>query len=191
MPELVRDYNLHMGGVDLSDMRTYIFLNERRTVRWNKKVFFTLFGRLLLNSFILYQRNGDLPKLDRQKSMVKVVEGLIGGFREQRNRPGPKIKDAPNRLLNPEKHFKQTKLEKGKKKNCVVCTKLQDNIHVCTSYICGKCNVALCIGECWEKYHTKKVLYKTFFARYYPDNVFSYYYFEYSSNILMLKCQFL
>ena len=60
--------------------------------------------------------------------------------------------------LNPEKHFKQTKLEKGKKKNCVVCTKLQDNIRVCTSYICGECNVALCIGECWEKYNTKKVL---------------------------------
>ena len=59
------DYNLHMGGVDLSDMRTYIFLDERRTIRWNKKVFFTLFGRLLLNSFILYQDNGDLPKLDR------------------------------------------------------------------------------------------------------------------------------
>ena len=53
MPELLRDYNLHMGGVDLSDMRTYIFLDERRTIRWNKKVFFTLFGRLLLNSFIL------------------------------------------------------------------------------------------------------------------------------------------
>ena len=56
--------------------------------------------------------------------MVKVVEGLIGGFRGQCNRPGPKIKDAPNRLLNPEKHFKQTKLEKGKRKNCVVGTKL-------------------------------------------------------------------
>ena len=82
MPELVRDYNLHMGGVDLSDMRTYIFLDERRTIRWNKKVFLTLFGRLLLNSFILYQCNSDLPKLDRQKFMVKVVEGLIRGFRE-------------------------------------------------------------------------------------------------------------
>ena len=121
-------------------------------------MFFTLFGRLLLNSFILYQVNSDLPKLDRQKFMVKVVEGLIGGFREQCNIPGPKIKDAPNRLLNPEKHFKQTKLEKGKKKNCVVCTKLQDNICVRTLYIYEECYVALCIGECWEKYHTKKVL---------------------------------
>ena len=65
MPGLVRNYNLHMDGADLSDMRTYIFLDERRTIRWNKKVFFTLFGRLLLNSFILYQDNGDLPKLDR------------------------------------------------------------------------------------------------------------------------------
>ena len=25
MPKLVRDYNFHMGGVDLSNMRTYIF----------------------------------------------------------------------------------------------------------------------------------------------------------------------
>ena len=65
VPELVRDYNLYVGGVDLSDMRTYIFLDERRTIRWNKKVFFTLSGRFLLNSFILYQLNGDLPKLDR------------------------------------------------------------------------------------------------------------------------------
>ena len=138
-------------------MRTYISLDER-TITWNKKVFFTLFGRLLLISFILYQHNGDLPKLDRQKFMVKVVKGLIGGFRELCSRPGPKIKDAPNRLLNPDKHFKQTKLEKGKKKNCVVCTKLQDNICVCTSYICGECNAAPCIGECWEKFHTKKVL---------------------------------
>ena len=84
---IVRDYNLHMGGVDLSDMRKYIFLDERRTIWWNKKVFFTLFGRLLLNSFIFYQCNSDLPKFGRQKFMVKVVEGLIGGFKEQCNRP--------------------------------------------------------------------------------------------------------
>ena len=33
IPGLVTNYNLHMGGVDLSDMRTYIFLDERRTIR--------------------------------------------------------------------------------------------------------------------------------------------------------------
>ena len=60
----------------------------------------------------MYQHNNVLPKLGRQKFMVQVVAGLIRGFREQHNRPVPKIKYAPDRLLNPEKYFKQTKLEK-------------------------------------------------------------------------------
>ena len=34
--EIVHNYNLHMGDVDLSDMRCYMFLDERRTIRWNK-----------------------------------------------------------------------------------------------------------------------------------------------------------
>ena len=40
-PEIVWDYNLFLGGVDLSDMRIYMFLDETRTIRCNKKVFFT------------------------------------------------------------------------------------------------------------------------------------------------------
>ena len=38
-PEIVRNCNLHIGGVDLSYMRCYMFLDERRTIRWNQ-VFF-------------------------------------------------------------------------------------------------------------------------------------------------------
>ena len=52
--------------------------------------------------------------------------------------------------------MKQTKLPKEKKKNCVICTNLKRNKRVRTSYICDECGVALCIGQCWEKYHTKK-----------------------------------
>ena len=62
VPAVVLDYNLHMVGVDLSDMRTYMFFDERRTVRWNKKVFFTLLGKLLLNSFIIYQQNTEVSE---------------------------------------------------------------------------------------------------------------------------------
>ena len=54
--------------------------------------------------------------------------------------------------------MKQTKLPKGKKKNCVIYTNLKQNKRVCTSYVCDECGVALCIGQCWEKYHTKKAL---------------------------------
>ena len=67
LPAVVHDYNVRMIGVDLNDMRTYIFLDERRTVRWNKKVFFTLLGKLLLNFFIIYEQNTQVSeKLKRQ-----------------------------------------------------------------------------------------------------------------------------
>ena len=87
---------------------------------------------------------------------MKVVEGLIGDFRVKRQRPGRKSKDAPNRMQQPEKHMKQTKLPAGKKRNCVVCSDLEKGIRHRISYICTECHVSLCIDECWEKYHTKK-----------------------------------
>ena len=97
----------------------FMFLDERRTIRWNKKVFFTLLGRLILNSFILYQQNTNHEKkLNQRNFMIQLVEGLIGDYRQTRIRPGRKATDIPKRLLNPEAHMKQTKLPKGKKKNC-------------------------------------------------------------------------
>ena len=159
VPEIVRDYNLFMGGVDLSDMCIYMFLDERRTIRWNKKVFFTLLGRLILNSFILYQQNTNHEKkLNQRNFMIQLVEGLIGDYRQTRIRPGRKATDIPKRLLNPEAHMKQTKLPKGKKKNCVICTNLKQNRRIRTSYVSDECGAALCIGQYWEKYHTKKAL---------------------------------
>ena len=82
---------VHVGGVDLSDMRIYCFQDERRTIRWNIKVFFLLFGRTLLNSFIVYQRNTSSPMV-YQTFLERVVDGLVGTFRmpcTQRNRVLP------------------------------------------------------------------------------------------------------
>ena len=37
--EIFCNYNLHMDGVNLSDMRCYMFLDEHRTIKWNTKIF--------------------------------------------------------------------------------------------------------------------------------------------------------
>ena len=69
-----------MGGVDQSDQRLYRFLDERRTVKWNNKVFFFIFGRMVLNAFILYERHIIVPgekKLDRRAFQIQVVEGMV------------------------------------------------------------------------------------------------------------------
>ena len=73
------------------------------------EVFFTLLGRLILNSFFCTNK---IP------TMIQLVEGLIGDYRQTQIRPGKKATDIPKRLLSPEAHMKQTKLLKGKKKLC-------------------------------------------------------------------------
>ena len=108
-----------MGGVDLSDMHIYMFLDKRRTVRWDKEVFFTSLGRLILTSVILHQQNTNHEKkLNQHNFMIQLVKGLIWDYQQNRIRLGRKATDISKRLLNPEAHMKQTKLTKGRKKNC-------------------------------------------------------------------------
>jgi hypothetical protein len=46
-----------MGGIDTSDIMLYCYLGERKTVKHWKKVTFNIFGRMVLNSYILYKEN--------------------------------------------------------------------------------------------------------------------------------------
>ena len=111
-----------MGGVDLSDMNIFMFLDKRRTVRWDKEVFFTSLGRLILTSVILHQQNTNHEKkLNQHNFMIQLVKGLIWDYQQNRIRLGRKATDISKRLLNPEAHMKQTKLTKGRKKT-VICT---------------------------------------------------------------------
>lgn len=61
-PAIVSEYNKHMGGVDTSDMMLYSYLDERRTLKYWKKVVFSILSRMVLNAYILYQENTDGEK---------------------------------------------------------------------------------------------------------------------------------
>lgn len=53
-PSMIHQYNQFMGGVDESDKMLYTYLDERRTLKFWKKVVFAVFGRMVLNAYILY-----------------------------------------------------------------------------------------------------------------------------------------
>lgn len=55
-PAVINQYNKFMGGVDVSDMMLYIYLDER-TLKYWKKVVFSIFARMVLNSYIIYKEN--------------------------------------------------------------------------------------------------------------------------------------
>lgn len=168
IPHGIELYNKSMGGVDLSDMRLYCFLDERKTWKWTKKLFFNVIGRMTLNAYILYKDHvtkAGIKPMERRIFQVKLVEGLVGNVTapaiSKGGRPPSNPIAAGVRLNNPRSHLKQTKLAKGKRRNCVICTDHQARPtpkRVRTSYICQTCDVALCLGPCWEQYHTKQNL---------------------------------
>ncbi|UYV75868.1 hypothetical protein LAZ67_13001603 [Cordylochernes scorpioides] len=56
IPAMVQEYNKRMGGVDLSDQMLNTYIDERRSLKWWKKVFFSMVFRAMINSYIIYKK---------------------------------------------------------------------------------------------------------------------------------------
>jgi hypothetical protein len=162
-PKVVVKYNSSMGGVDLSDARLYKYLAERRTMKWTLKVAFSLFGRALLNSFIMYSMNTDqAPKLTRHQFMMQVVEGLAGNFYPQKRsgrkrtagelaaaRADPPLQPEAPQAAQANPH-KLTKIEGGRVRNCAE----QHDARKRSRYECRACNLGFCT-TCFHGYHER------------------------------------
>jgi len=57
-PQIVMDYNHHMGYVDKGDRKTNSYSISRRTFKWTKKLFFHLLNLAILNSYIFHSSCG-------------------------------------------------------------------------------------------------------------------------------------
>ena len=57
-PQIVADYNRHMGYVDKGDKMTNSYSINHCTWKWTKKLFFHLFDLAILNSYILFSSLG-------------------------------------------------------------------------------------------------------------------------------------
>jgi hypothetical protein len=74
-PEIIQDYNRHMGYVDLGDRMTNSYSIQRRTWKWTKKLFFQLLDMAILNSFLLLTARG--TKITHRDSRLSLVRNLI------------------------------------------------------------------------------------------------------------------
>lgn len=54
---MIDSYNKFMGGIDGSNNMLYTYLDERRTLKFWKKIVFNIFGRMVLDSYIIYKEN--------------------------------------------------------------------------------------------------------------------------------------
>ena len=57
-----------MGGIDTSDVMLYTYLDEKRTVKYWKRICFNIFSRMILNSYMLEKSSGA-----ESKELVKLA----------------------------------------------------------------------------------------------------------------------
>ena len=154
-PHVVEDYNAHMGFVDKSDRMVNSYGISRRTWKWTKKLFFHLTDMTILNAFLIHKSCGG--KLMHKKFREILVRELIYHSQEEnvtvsgtsRGRPSPMASQLSRLEVRHSQHWPY----KGKRRRCRVCS-LAKQIQY-TWYFCRKCDVGLCIGNCFQKWHTR------------------------------------
>ena len=146
-PNIVRDYNNSMSGIDRSDQMLFYHSALRKTLRWYKKAGVHILEIFLTNAFYLY----------RKFSPNKEINHLID-FREAiiKKLIGKRKKDStPVSMAN--FHYPAAIPEnQQKKKPTRRCRHyMTNNIRRESRYQCGHCadRLALCVDPCFRLYH--------------------------------------
>lgn len=160
-PQIVREYNKHMGGVDLGDMLVSLYKIPFKSRRWYIGIFCQLLDISINNSWILYKKNTN----DRKKMSLKIFRQDLYLNLTKKNRSVRSHSIVENSTIKNPKlprpispirfdnicHFPNTKEDMGR---CKYCLKN-------TTVYCMKCNIRLCFvtgkksRNCFLNFHTK------------------------------------
>jgi len=83
-PQIVVDYNCHMGYVDKGDRMENSYSINRHTWKWTKKLFFHLFDLTILNSHILFSSLG-CKKISHRDFRNTLLWNLLAQAGHERN----------------------------------------------------------------------------------------------------------
>ena len=70
-PDLIHDYNMNKGGVDLVDQFTQAYPSIRKTIKWYKKLFLHMLDITLYNSLVIWRT------LNPHKRMTSVSQLFV------------------------------------------------------------------------------------------------------------------
>ncbi len=157
-PDIISDYNKHMGGVDLADQAMCYYSMGRKTMKWWRRVFWRMHDQAITNAFVICKANSSSDaKVVRQKNFRKcLVKALTAHAFELRKQPGRPVSQSLSRLTG--KHYIY---RTSVRRRCVVCAykrvsargnKRKDK-KIMTW--CPKCSAHLCVGSCFEVYHSR------------------------------------
>lgn len=113
-PNIVKEYNIHMGGVDLCDQMLSYYRMYFRSKKYYHRFIFHLIDLPVVNSWMLYRRDGEALKLKKQIPLYefkfKLASSLMlagKNVTRERGRPSIRVENA----------FRKKKSWKGNKKH--------------------------------------------------------------------------
>lgn len=133
---MILSYNKYMGGVDTSDMMLYTYLDERKTLKYWKKVVFSVMNRMLLNSYVLYAEHktaNNMKPMPRLNYMQSIIDELSNEWMIKKNCPTNDLPQVPARANN----FGIKRLPGRKLRLCKVCSNAQTKSR--SAYVCVRC----------------------------------------------------
>ena len=179
-PDIVKEYNSVMGGVDLADMLISLYRTPYKTRRWYLRVVFHLLDICKVNAWLLYRRYANQLNIPARRQMkladfsIKIAQAFI-----QRCKPSDRPVGRPAKRVSEERiekrgkqpktpapqddvrfndvgHWPQRETKKGKCRNCKMTCRVK----------CMKCSrlygdqngsVYLCLEQernCFYDYHS-------------------------------------
>lgn len=183
-PAIVKEYNQHMGGVDLFDMLMSLYKVDHKSNKWYRRVFFWALNLAVVNGWLLYRRHcsqKNIPKRN-QYDLVKFTASISEALIHEQKLP-PELVRKRGRPLSSTSAVNTSSAEQiditERPKKRLVSTVISgkesryDNVghfpvraepkqrcKLCHNYIrmkCVKCNCHLCITKdknCFLNYHT-------------------------------------
>ena len=157
-PNVIINYNRHMGGVDLSDQnRSYYDVGRQAKTYWKKLVWY-LINLCIVNSYVVYQQTMISAQQTPKKHLAYrqcLIEQLIGGYTSRRRSgrcygyPSVELSQFPGHDL----------VKAAKRLSCKNCTQLKRKTaagrYIQTSFQCRTCHVHLCQDGCLIEFHTR------------------------------------
>lgn len=168
-PNIVGQYNQHMGGIDLNDFLVALYRTSLGTKRYYIRIFFHFIDVAVVNSWLLYRRHqkqrGESRYMTLLEFRTKIAESLLlYGKKVVKRRGRPPTSKTPKTKVarrmaptNPSFDVRYDDVAhwpvEDRRSRCFLC----NNRGRFSVFKCSKCNVTLCIQKgrnCFTEFHT-------------------------------------
>lgn len=171
-PNIVKEYNASMGGVDLNDMLVELYRINIKVRRYYLRIIFHIIDVCIVNSWLLYRRHHKQLNLSTKiipllNFKVEISHALLSSGQDKMKKRGRPSNDVPT-YQPPTKKYKiaprptddvrfdsvdHWPLPTADKQRCKNC------INYYSQMKCMKCDLYLCLNQkrnCFLYFHSKK-----------------------------------